>query len=279
MIKGSVDLDRLFYYTWITGTETVLGYAAAIVLAVPLGLAIAFSRFLRQTIYPFFVSIEMTPKIAFAPLFISWLGFGLLPKVIIVFLVCFFPIVLKVLFFWAHANGWLPFYLDPAAHPVWFVLTLVAIPFWTSLHFYFIHRLLHWKPLYHMAHAVHHRNDNLGPWTGLSMHPVEHVIYLSSVLIHALVMSHPIHILFHMQWNTLGAATSHTGFESVTFRGRQVLVLGSFHHQLHHRHHDCNYGNPFMPWDRWFGSNHDGTPESWAAIRRRRRERAQPART
>ncbi len=39
----------------------------------------------------------MTPKIAFAPLFISWLGFGLLPKVIIVFLVCFFPIVLNAI--------------------------------------------------------------------------------------------------------------------------------------------------------------------------------------
>ncbi len=97
VIKSAVDLDRLLYYTWITGTETVLGYAAAIVIAVPLGLAIAFSGFLRQTIYPFFVSIEMTPKIAFAPLFISWLGFGLLPKVIIVFLVCFFPIVLNAI--------------------------------------------------------------------------------------------------------------------------------------------------------------------------------------
>ena len=52
MIKGSVDFDRLFYYTWSTGTETVLGYAAAIVLAAPLGLAIAFSRFARRTIYP-----------------------------------------------------------------------------------------------------------------------------------------------------------------------------------------------------------------------------------
>ena len=75
----------------------MIGYIAAVVIAVPLGLAIAFSSILRRTIYPFFVSIEMTPKIAFAPLFISWLGFGLLPKVIIVFLVCFFPIVLNAI--------------------------------------------------------------------------------------------------------------------------------------------------------------------------------------
>jgi NitT/TauT family transport system permease protein len=97
IVKGSVDLPRLIYYTYITGLETVLGYVVAIVIAVPLGLAIAFSSILRRTIYPFFVSIEMTPKIAFAPLFISWLGFGLLPKVIIVFLVCFFPVVLNAI--------------------------------------------------------------------------------------------------------------------------------------------------------------------------------------
>lgn len=95
--KSSADLDRLLYYTWVTGSESVIGYLIAVIIAVPLGLAIAFSSILRRTIYPFFVSIEMIPKIAFAPLFISWLGFGLLPKIIIVFLVCFFPIVLNAI--------------------------------------------------------------------------------------------------------------------------------------------------------------------------------------
>ncbi len=91
------DLDRLIAYTGITALEALIGYVIAILAAVPLGLAIAFSSVLRRTIYPFFVSVEMVPKIAFAPLFISWLGFGLLPKIIIVFLVCFFPIVLNAI--------------------------------------------------------------------------------------------------------------------------------------------------------------------------------------
>lgn len=95
--KGAADLPRLIYYTYVTGLETIIGYGLAIVLALPIGLAIAFSTILRRTIYPFLVCIEMVPKIAFAPLFISWLGFGLLPKVIIVFLVCFFPIVLNAI--------------------------------------------------------------------------------------------------------------------------------------------------------------------------------------
>jgi NitT/TauT family transport system permease protein len=95
--RGWADVDKLVYYAYVTAGESLLGYLVAIVIAVPLGLAIAFSSILRRTIYPFFVSLEMTPKIAFAPLFISWLGFGLLPKVIIVFLVCFFPVVLNAI--------------------------------------------------------------------------------------------------------------------------------------------------------------------------------------
>ena len=176
-------------------------------------------------------------------------------------------------FMWACANGLLPFYLRVDEHPVWFAATLVAIPFWASLHFYFVHRLLHWRPLYRIAHALHHRNDNTGPWSGISMHPIEHLLYLSSVLIHVVLASHPIHVFFHLQWNTLGAAVTHTGFESLTFRGRPILMLGSFHHQLHHRYYDCNYGNPPMPWDRWFGTDHDGTPRAMAEVVRRRRKR------
>lgn len=136
VVRGWADIDKLLFYTWITGVESVLGYALAIVIALPLGLAIAFSPFLRQTIYPFFVSLEMTPKIAFAPLFISWLGFGLLPKVIIVFLVCFFPIVLNAILAFGSlseelerfiratgANPWRTFFKVrlPAAMPQCFV--------------------------------------------------------------------------------------------------------------------------------------------------------------
>lgn len=179
-------------------------------------------------------------------------------------------------FMWAYANDLLPFYLRVAEHPVWFAASLFAIPFWTSLHFYFVHRLLHWKPLYRIAHALHHRNDNVGPWSGLSMHPIEHLLYLSSILIHVAFASHPLLILFHLQWNTLGAASSHTGFEAMTFRGRPILILGSFHHQLHHRFYDCNYGNPYMAWDRWLGTDHDGTPQAMAALKRRRRGRVRP---
>ena len=56
-----------------------------------------------------------------------------------------------------------------------------VIPLWREVHFYAIHRLIHWPPLYQAVHSLHHRNTNPGPWSGLSMHPVEHLLYFSAV--------------------------------------------------------------------------------------------------
>ncbi|NNF81089.1 MAG: sterol desaturase family protein [Rhizobiales bacterium] len=176
----------------------------------------------------------------------------------------------EVLMLWSFANGYAPF-LNWSDNPALFLAWFIIIPIWASFHFYWIHRLLHWPPLYQMAHALHHRNTNVGPWSGLSMHPLEHLIYLSSVLIHLVIASHPIHVLFHMYFNTLGAATTHTGYEGMLVKDKNRLNLGSFHHQLHHRYFECNYGNQPMPWDKWFGSFHDGTPEATERVRERRR--------
>jgi NitT/TauT family transport system permease protein len=89
------NLPRIAEYTLVTGGETLGGFLLAVLLGVPLALAVAFSPLLRQTLYPAAVTLEMVPKIAFAPLFVTWFGFGYLPKLIIVFLVCFFPILLN----------------------------------------------------------------------------------------------------------------------------------------------------------------------------------------
>lgn len=88
-------IDLIWEYTIVTGVETLVGYMIAVVLGVPLAMLVAFSRVLRQTFYPTAVALEMVPKIAFAPLFVVWFGFGFIPKMIIVFLVCFFPILLN----------------------------------------------------------------------------------------------------------------------------------------------------------------------------------------
>jgi NitT/TauT family transport system permease protein len=88
-------IDLIWQYAIVTGVETLIGYLIAVVLGIPLAMAVGSSKTLRQTFYPVVVALEMVPKIAFAPLFVVWFGFGFLPKVIIVFLVCFFPILLN----------------------------------------------------------------------------------------------------------------------------------------------------------------------------------------
>ena len=103
------------------------------------------------------------------------------------------------------------------------------------------------------------------------MHPIEHLIFFSSILIHWLVAAHPIHILFHMQHQALTGVTSHTGFEGLLVKDRNRLALGTFHHQMHHRYFECNYGNLEVPWDRWFGSFHDGTEQAHERMKKRRR--------
>jgi sterol desaturase/sphingolipid hydroxylase (fatty acid hydroxylase superfamily) len=161
----------------------------------------------------------------------------------------------EVLFMWAWANHWIP-YVDWAAHPVYCALWLCAIPFWREFHFYCIHRAIHWKPLYKHVHYLHHKNINPGPWSGLAMHPVEHLLYLSVVLIHWVVPSHPIHLLFNSQMTAVFApATGHHGFEKPLLENK--LPSGSYFHYMHHRIFNCNYGGEELPLDRLFGTHHE----------------------
>jgi NitT/TauT family transport system permease protein len=75
----------------------LLGFAAAVVIGVALALLVAFSRHMEQTVYPLLVVFQIVPKIAVAPLFIIWFGFGLFPKVLLVFLLSFFPVVVAAI--------------------------------------------------------------------------------------------------------------------------------------------------------------------------------------
>ena len=92
---------------------------------------------------------------------------------------------------------------------------------------------------------------------------------LFSLLIHLVVPSEPIHIVYHALGQTAFPAFSHSGFADLIAAGRERLRTGDFFHQLHHRHFECNYGTIEMPWDQWFGSFDDGTKEGRLAQRTR----------
>ena len=103
----------------------------------------------------------------------------------------------EALMFWAMANGYVQM-ITFQGQPIWFILALPMIFIWIAFHFYCVHRLLHIKFLYRSVHALHHRNITTGPFSGISMHPVEHPCFFSSVLIHLFVPTHPVRIIFHL---------------------------------------------------------------------------------
>lgn len=78
-----------------TTFEILLGFALSVVVGVPLALAIYLWRPFARAVYPVLVSSQAVPKVAIAPLFLVWFGFGLMPKVLIAFLIAFFPVVIN----------------------------------------------------------------------------------------------------------------------------------------------------------------------------------------
>ena len=80
-------------HTWQTFIETAIGFALALVVGFAFAVIIDVSPVLRRAIYPLLVASQTIPILALAPLLVLWFGFDLLPKILIVALVCFFPIV------------------------------------------------------------------------------------------------------------------------------------------------------------------------------------------
>jgi len=79
----------------VTLLEAAAGLLLSIVVSVPLGILIVSSPTIERVVYPFLVASQAVPKVALAPIFVVWFGFGLLPKVLIAFFIAFFPIVVN----------------------------------------------------------------------------------------------------------------------------------------------------------------------------------------
>jgi NitT/TauT family transport system permease protein len=78
-----------------TVQSVLSGFAAAVLASVPLAFAVVLSRSVERVTMPFLVMSQTIPKVAIAPILVVWLGFGILPKIAIVFLIAFFPIVVS----------------------------------------------------------------------------------------------------------------------------------------------------------------------------------------
>jgi NitT/TauT family transport system permease protein len=84
---------RFIGHTWVTLYETLGGFALSMVVGVPLAVLIVYSPTLRRGIYPLIILAQSVPKIAIAPVLLLVLGYGEIPKMVVAFLVAFFPVV------------------------------------------------------------------------------------------------------------------------------------------------------------------------------------------
>ena len=186
----------------------------------------------------------------------------------------------EVLGHWLYANGLAPMVqITSLGGLVWVGVLLLTVPFWTEVHFYVVHRLIHWPPLYRAVHHLHHRNVNPTPWSGISMHPIEHLLYFSVILGACLIPAHPIVMLAIIMRSGLGPGHGHAGFEQMATPGGGIAAVGDFPHYLHHKYFEVNYANELIPLDRWFGSFHDGSEAADARLHARMKRKAGRGRT
>ena len=87
------EWPMLWRETLPTLYATLAGFALSALVGVPIAMWIAYSRLVESFVYPLLVFSQSIPKVAIAPLFVVWFGFGLVPKVIAAFLLGFFPVV------------------------------------------------------------------------------------------------------------------------------------------------------------------------------------------
>jgi NitT/TauT family transport system permease protein len=87
--------ELLLSHTWPTTSECLLGFFLAVVIGMGLGILLAMFPMFHSSVYPLVVAFQVVPKVALAPLFIVWFGLGTLSRVLLAFVIAFFPMVVN----------------------------------------------------------------------------------------------------------------------------------------------------------------------------------------
>jgi sterol desaturase/sphingolipid hydroxylase (fatty acid hydroxylase superfamily) len=177
----------------------------------------------------------------------------------------------EVLGLWTLANGYTPT-ATWAASPVYLTMLILTVQVYHIVHFHAAHWLLHRGPMYTYVHAVHHRNVNIAPWSGMSLHPVEAFMFFSPVWLYLVIPSNELIVITYIQYAFFTTIPSHLGFgRLVTGADGASIDSDHYHHYLHHRYHECNYSGSII--DRVLGTFHDGTVEAHERMKARIKKR------
>jgi NitT/TauT family transport system permease protein len=94
----------LVTHTRVTFLETMAGFGLSIIIGIPLAVLIVYSSVFDRVIYPLLIASQAVPKVALAPILLVALGYGILPKIIVAFLIAFFPVVVNTVTGLASVN-------------------------------------------------------------------------------------------------------------------------------------------------------------------------------
>ncbi|MES2399161.1 MAG: ABC transporter permease [Pseudomonadota bacterium] len=89
--------ERLLWHTGITAAEVVVGFVLGSVLGALIGYALGLSPRVEAVLSPYLLALQIAPKVAFAPLFVMWMGYTMYPKILVAVLIVFFPVLINVL--------------------------------------------------------------------------------------------------------------------------------------------------------------------------------------
>ncbi len=89
--------ERLFWHAGITAMEVVVGFVLGSILGALIGYALGLSPRVEAVLSPYLLALQIAPKVAFAPLFVMWLGYTVYPKILVAVLIVFFPVLINVL--------------------------------------------------------------------------------------------------------------------------------------------------------------------------------------
>jgi len=91
------ETERLLWHAGITAAEVVIGFILGSFLGAVIGYALGVSPRVEAILSPYLLALQIAPKVAFAPLFVMWLGYTIYPKILVAVLIVFFPVLINVL--------------------------------------------------------------------------------------------------------------------------------------------------------------------------------------
>lgn len=123
-----LSADSLWGHTVVTLREILIGFVVGTAIGIVLAVMIAESRVLERSLYPIVVFLHTVPKLAIAPIFVIWFGFGLLPKVVLVVVISFFPITVNTIYGLTSVDRNVVDLMRSVSASEWQILRWIRIP-------------------------------------------------------------------------------------------------------------------------------------------------------